>query len=58
MKKYGFDDPTDSMAAAERADMTEALLRGDLSREDYDTILLITQKKNQYEKETNIINKT
>lgn len=58
MKKYGFEDPTDSTAAAERADMTEALLRGDLSRDDYDTFLLITQKNNQYEKETNFINKT
>jgi hypothetical protein len=35
-----FEDSTCSMAAAERADMTEALLRGELSREDYETYLL------------------
>ena len=35
-----FEDSTSSMAAAERADMTEALLRGELSREDYETYLL------------------
>lgn len=35
-----FEDSTRSMAAAERADMTEALLRGELSREDYETYLL------------------
>lgn len=35
-----FEDSTSSVAAAERADMTEALLRGELSREDYETYLL------------------
>lgn len=32
---------TDSLVAAERADMVEALLRGELSREDFDTYLLL-----------------
>lgn len=40
MKNYGFEDPTSSMIAAERADIMEALLRGELSREDYDTYCL------------------
>lgn len=35
-----FEDSTRSMAAAERADLTEALLRGKLSREDYERLLL------------------
>ena len=42
-----FEDSTCSMAAAEMADMTEALLRGELSREDYETYLsqLKTEKR-------------
>lgn len=42
-----FEDSIVSMAAAERADMTEALLRGELSREDYETYLsqLKTEKR-------------
>ena len=42
-----FEDSTCSMAAAERADMMEALLRGELSREDYETYLsqLKTEKR-------------
>ena len=39
------EDTTDSMTAAERADMVEALLRGELSREDYDTYLLSLKKQ-------------
>ena len=35
-----FEDSTSSMAAAVRADMMEALLRGELSREDCETYLL------------------
>ena len=31
---------TDSMVAAERADMVEALLRGELSQEEFDNYLL------------------
>ena len=34
------EETTDSLVAAERADMVEALLRGELSREDYDNYLL------------------
>jgi len=34
-----FEDSTVSMAAAERTDLVEALLRGELSREDYETII-------------------
>jgi hypothetical protein len=33
------------MAAAERSDLTEALLRGELSREDYETLLLTFKKR-------------
>ena len=40
-----FKNSTRSMAAAERADLTEALLRGELSREDYETILLTLKDK-------------
>ena len=40
-----FEDTTDSMAAAERTDMVEALLRGELSREDFDTYLLLLNKQ-------------
>lgn len=39
MNDYGFEDPTCSMAAAERADLQEALLRGELSREEYNDLL-------------------
>lgn len=41
---YGFNDSTSSMTEAERADLTEALLRGELSREDYETLLLTLNK--------------
>ncbi len=39
------EDTTDSLVAAERADMVEALLRGELSREDFDTYLLLIKKQ-------------
>ena len=39
MIDFGFEDTTDSMAAAERADLQEALLRGQLSREEYNFLL-------------------
>ena len=39
MIDFGFEDTTDSMAAAERADLQEALLQGQLSREEYDYLL-------------------
>ena len=39
MIDFGFEDTTDSMAAAERADLQEALLQGKLSREEYDYLL-------------------
>ena len=42
---YGFEDPTSSMAVAERADLQEALLRGELSREDYNDLLIQISKK-------------
>ena len=37
-----FEGCTDSLGAAEGADLVEALLRGELSREDYET--LVTNK--------------
>ena len=39
------EDTTGSMVAAESADMVEALLRGELSREDFDTYLLLNKQK-------------
>ena len=39
------EDTTGSMVAAERADMLEALLRGELSREDFDTYSLLNKQK-------------
>ena len=45
-----FEDSTSSIAAAERADMMEALLRGELSREDYCTFLEIYKEKDYNEK--------
>ena len=39
MIDFGFEDSSDSMAAAERADLQEALLRGQLSREEYKFLL-------------------
>jgi hypothetical protein len=40
-----FEDSTSSLVAAARADLTEALLRGELSREDYEDLLVLTNKK-------------
>jgi hypothetical protein len=40
-----FEDSIVSMAAAERADLVEALLRGELSREDYETMLLTNRNQ-------------
>lgn len=34
-----FEGATDSMAAAERADLVEALLRGELAREEFDYLI-------------------
>ena len=39
-----FEDSLSSMAAAERADMMEALLRGELRREDFETYLFNLKK--------------
>jgi hypothetical protein len=39
MIDFGFEDSSDSMAAAERADLQEALLQGKLSREEFDYLL-------------------
>lgn len=44
MNSNVFEDATSSMVAAERADMTEALLRGELSREDFETYLSLNKK--------------
>ena len=41
MMSYGFNDPTNSMAAAERADLQEALLRGELSSDEYTYLLTL-----------------
>lgn len=45
ISSYLLQDSTASMADAERADLMEALLRGELSREDYEEILVLTNKK-------------
>ena len=34
-----FEDTTSSMAAAERADLVEALLRGELAREEFEYLV-------------------
>ena len=47
MITYGFEDSTCSMTAAERADLLEALLRGELSREDYTYLLTIKSRKDE-----------
>lgn len=39
-----FEDTGSCPAAAERADLVEALLRGELSREDYEELLVLTNK--------------
>jgi hypothetical protein len=45
MTDYGFEDPTSSRAAAERADLQEALLRGELSREEFTHLLTLIKKE-------------
>ena len=40
-----FENLTASMADAERADLVEALLRGELAREDYQTIVNNQKKR-------------
>lgn len=42
-----FEDPTSSRYAAERADLMEACLRGELSKEEYETLLSIMNKRLQ-----------
>lgn len=44
MTSYGFNDSTCSKAAAERADLQEALLRGELSRDEYTYLLTFKNK--------------
>ena len=39
MIDFGFEDSSGCMVAAERADLQEALLQGQLSREEYDYLL-------------------
>lgn len=41
MMNYGFNDSTSSKAEAERADLQEALLRGELSHEEYTYLLTL-----------------
>lgn len=43
MMNYGFHDPTNSMTTAERADLQEALLRGELSRDEYTYLLMLIE---------------
>ena len=45
MIDYGFNDSTSSMAEAERADLQEALLRGELSREEYSYLLSLIESR-------------
>lgn len=54
MKDYGIEDPTCSLAAAEKADLQEALLRGELSREEYNNLVFqIIVEMNNNEKQIN-----
>ena len=41
MMNYGFNDPTSSMATAERVDLQEALLRGELTSDEYTYLLTL-----------------
>lgn len=41
MTEYGYEDSTNSMATAERADLQEALLRGELSSDEYTYLLTL-----------------
>lgn len=43
MTNYGFNDSTSSKAEAERADLQEALLRGELSRDEYTYLLTLIE---------------
>ncbi len=43
MMKYGYEDSTSSKAAAEWADLKEALLRGELSRDEYTYLLTLIE---------------
>ena len=49
MITYGFEDSTCSMAAAERADLQEALLRGELTREEFTYLLTLIKSRNDEE---------
>lgn len=56
MKWHYFENPLGSLEDAELADMEEACLRGELSREDYETYLELTIKrkdKNEKRKQVN-----
>ncbi len=44
-----FEDSTSSLVAAARADLTEALLRGELLREEFDRLILLYNKQNKDE---------
>lgn len=53
MSSNALEDATSSMVAAERADMVEALLRGELSREDFDTYLISIKNRNDERRKGN-----
>lgn len=56
MKWHYFEPPLGSLEDAELADMEEACLRGELSREDYETYLELTVKrKDKNEKRKEVI---
>lgn len=45
MIDFGFNDSTSSNAEAERADIQEALLRGELSRKEYNYLLSLIESR-------------
>ena len=49
MTNYGFNDSTSCKAAAERADLQEALLRGELTREEFTYLLTLIKSRNDEE---------
>ena len=49
MTNYGFNDSTSSKAEAERADLQEALLRGELTREEFTYLLTLIKTRNDEE---------
>lgn len=53
MKWPNFENPLGSLSDTEMADMEEACLRGELSREDFETYVELNNNKNEKRKKFN-----